>query len=207
VKGVHFKCQPLKVSEAHAKARTQGRRTVRVCIDPLLVDSIWLIQGDEETPTAYVRATLDMRFHAQRTYQGSTWREVLKLVDMSTVNNLEAREDVNEHLAALATKQQQIATEAVMRMKTARQDFPTSEAALIRNRLEAREVEKNLTSPALAITAPLQPPLEESAAQVVPITHAQRIKPATKRSRFSQLVDQFHSDESNTDARKPANHD
>jgi hypothetical protein len=204
VRGIHFKCEPLRIAEAHAKARAQGRRTVRVCIDPLLVDSVWLIQGDEEAPTSYVRSTLDMRLPEQRSYKGRTWREVLNLRESTNVTNRNELEEVNHALAVVTAKQDKIAQEAIARREAARKQFPTNEARLIAGRKSEREVAKNQTSPALAITAPLQPIVEQTVAQVVPITQAHAKAVPTKRSRFSRLVQQFQSDSPEANKR-PAN--
>ncbi|WP_162247090.1 Mu transposase C-terminal domain-containing protein [Rhizobacter sp. Root404] len=194
VKGLHYTCKPLAVAEQFSKARLSGRRTVDVVTDPLLVDRVWLIEGDAYAPSSYVLSRLNMNFVNQRSYAGKTWREVLKLIDDGKVINATKQRDLQSGLDQLTAMQEKFAKQAEDRRKQARADFPTNENALVRGQDDARLKEKNLTSPHLAISSPLAPAPSTVEAVVTPITQANRTAPTKKKSHFERLAARVESE-------------
>ncbi|CAM5783785.1 hypothetical protein [Rhizobacter fulvus] len=188
VKGVHYVCKSLRLAEAHARARQMGRRTVRVAKDPLLVDRVWLIEGDEEAPTSYEPCRMDMNFINQRSYAGKTWREVLSTIREGTTLDIVATENRLQQMDALSRLQAENRSTARERVAQARKDFETNESQLTLAREDARLEEKNALSPGLAITAPLAPKQDAPAATVTPITRVAAPPQPPKMSRFERLA-------------------
>lgn len=168
---LHFVCDPLALADEHARARRQGRRTVAVAYDPLLVDTVFLLEGDDDTaPTAYHPARLNTQTRRdQRAYMGKTWREVLVAMEAQKLADLEAEEKRQKAVDQVRAMKQSIRDESEAAVADARQSYPTSTSALINGKAAARLVEKNAVSPQQAISAPLQEPPAGPAAAVVSI--------------------------------------
>lgn len=152
---LHFHCSKLVADEALAQARAQGRRKVRIAMDPLLVNSVWLIIGDEDAPKQYIKCPLDMRFANQRSLLDKTWREALRIAFDNNVNTANRRTEINDALAYAKQVQKDLAERAQQETNKERQAVPATHAALKRGMGAARQSEKDQTSPALAVSAPL----------------------------------------------------
>lgn len=161
VRGFHFSCARKATEQAHARARALGRRTVSVAWDPLLINSVWLIIGDDPTaPEEYVRCTLDMRFRNQVGLKDKTWREALRLAFNGEVTDAARREEIDAHLAYAKHLQKQIAGEAQSETLTEREAHPKSLTRLKKESADARLIAKDQSSPGLAVTAPLNSGLD-----------------------------------------------
>lgn len=189
VRGVRYECAPLTLVNAHAQARLKGRTTARVAYDPFLVNQVWLLEGSDEAPTAYVPAMLSTRWVAQRDWLGKTWREVLDLDNAAVLNNLESMANIEDGLDEIERLRARNRDESTARVKRARANFPASEAALMRQRDNARNEAKNEASPQSAIGRPLLP-VEHPAAPVLALVNKQvHSTPRTEnRSRHARLA-------------------
>jgi hypothetical protein len=178
VRNFHFSCVRTVMDEAHARARAQGRTTVDVAWDPLLINNVWLIVGDPDAPEAYVKCSLDMRFRHQAGYLGKTWREVERILYDGAVTENKRLEDLDKDLAYADDRHKQIAANGQQVTQAQREAVPKSQNELRRGMAAAREVAKDRTSPPLAISAPLDEPRPARANERPPLYVVKETNPS-----------------------------
>lgn len=158
-KGLLYKCDPLSLGRAFERARARNRTQVNVAFDQRLVDHIYIVIGDLESPERYIECALNVVDRMdQRKYASRCFREVQQMMTrQKDVNDEHTR--VSKALDAdLSAQQNKIIAEGVRRVEASRREYPISNNALVQGRAAAREQEKFRHSPTLALVPALPAP-------------------------------------------------
>ena len=132
---------------AYERARGSRRRTVDVAFDRRLIDKIYVLEGDADQPSAYHPAELMTHLIDQRDLPGRGFKEALKIRAERSVNDKVAQEQAQLEVDRWDREQREVFAMAAARVSQARTDHPMSNHALMQQRGEAREQERERTSP------------------------------------------------------------
>ena len=142
---------------AYERARGSKRRTVDVAFDRRLIDKIYVLEGDANQPSAYHPAELMTHLIDQRDLAGRGFKEALKIRAERSVNDKIAQEQAQLEVDRWDREQREVFAAAAARVSQARVDHPMSNHALMQQRAEAREKERERTSPEEAFRPDVTP--------------------------------------------------
>ena len=150
-KGIYYLCDDLAGLGAFEIARRRGTTKVVIGFDPRLVDSVFILEGNEQDPSRYVRCEINEGRRDQRDFKGKTFREVQQVIRRGERLNVDAESDARSTVSSWEDEQKRTIERSIARTKAQRSDFPQSDSALHNGREAARTIEKNALSPRQAI--------------------------------------------------------
>lgn len=177
-RGLFYTADTSSLSFAFEKARQRGRRTVQVGFDPRLIDIVYIIVGDPEHPEGYIKCPLNTARMDQNDLLAKTFREVLHLQQQLNRQNKISQKENSQRIDDWTTQQGDLIAAETKRVEEIRKDTPISNNQLLSSRTPAREKEKGIVSPTLALTA------EGCAVPAVPaLDNVIPIRPTIKKRR------------------------
>lgn len=132
---------------AYDRSRGSRRQTIDVAFDRRLIDRIYVIEGDVDQPSAYHKAELMTHLVDQRDLLGRGFKEAFKIRSERAINDIAAQEQAKAEVDRWDREQREVFAAAAERVTQARRDHPMSNHALMQQRAQARELERERTSP------------------------------------------------------------
>ena len=177
-KGIYYLAKSLIDAGAFEIARERKRRSIVIAYDPRLVDTVYIMEGEPENPSSYVRCELNVTREDQLDFAGKTFREVMQNIRKGDRQNHAAEAAARPVTDGYADEQKKTIAASEARVKMARATHATNPHAQEKGRAQARETEKNAKSPQQALVdaaasatpvAPAQPAQTNHSQNVVPI--------------------------------------